>query len=70
MEDCFLVEDGWHTSLLKCSVVCYICYKMCCELCVESVKDDCYNCLEMFRCRVCLVEGKSFEMFSCMLHML
>ena len=32
VEDCFLVEDGRHTSLLKCSVVCYICYKMYCEL--------------------------------------
>ena len=34
-------------------LICYISFKMCCEFHVGSVKDD---CLEMFRCKVCLVE--------------
>ena len=62
----------WKASLLKCSVACLYVYgcvgmrfKMCCEFRVEYVKDDCYNCLEMFRWKVCLVEGKSAVPCSC-----
>ena len=66
-ERCYFVLRMFDAYIvLKCSVVCYISLKMCCDLSFESVKDDCYNCLELFRCTVCMVEGKSFEMFSCM----
>ena len=51
-----------------------MCCKICYESCVESLIDDCYNCLEMFRCKVCMVEGcflveehrSLFEIFSFM----
>ena len=54
-------KEVFRYARVVCLYVCIergiMCCKMFCESCVESLIDDCYNCLEMFRCKVCMAEG-------------